>query len=225
MKYLVPWVANVINCFFIGFTWYKKKYLYLLGIFFLQIFLYLICAHKVFLIAPFLVTFLLFSIQKEKVLTFMLIVLITVIISSFVLFKNELSIRPASLFIRRGLYVPAQVSNYYYDFFSKNPKTNLAQSKIGLNLAENPYGDFNLPLPRVMGLIYRDSSDLNMNTGYVGDAYMNFGFAGVIFYSFLLGLTLVIIDTFSRNVSMYITISCLTMPIFKLMNSALSTVV
>ena len=123
--------------------------------------------------------------------------------------------------IRRTFFVPAQVAFYYYDFFSANPNTHLSQSSIGLLLGtQNPYKNENIP--KMLGNKYIGTG-VNMNTGYIGDAFMNFGFVGVILFSIILGFILVLLDSITNHVKWTISISIVIIPIFTLVNGALFT--
>jgi len=72
---------------------------------------------------------------------------------------------------------------FYFDFFSNNDFTFLSQHHLF-----NLFFDYKYPLdpPNLIGKVYYGSPDNNANTGLVGDAYMNFGFAGITLWGFVL---------------------------------------
>jgi len=220
MGYLLKWQANVINCFLIGLAWYKRKYFVMLLVLGLQVVLFLICAHKSFLFSPFLVLFLLYAIERKQLMLFSLASLVIVILFCFALYELKVTNFPASMFIRRVLFVPARISFSYYDFFSKNEYLYLSHSKMGFGLMEDPYEDYDMSVAHMMGMIYSDNPEKSMNTGYLGEAYMNFGFGGMLIFSLMLGLVFVVADSISKKTSITIAIAAIAMPIVSLVNGA-----
>ena len=223
MGFLIPWVANVINCLFIGLAWYKRRYLILFLVLGLQVFLFLMTPHKGFLFSPLLVLFLVYATRRQRVMALSLFCLISVVLFSYVLHKSNISNYPASLFVRRVFFLPSRVSFCYYDFFSSNEHMHLSESKMGFGLFDNPHEHYQMSIPNIMGMIYANNPDCNMNTGYIGDAFMNFGLVGILVFSLILGLVLVAADSLSRGVGMYATTAAVGVPLFKLINAALFT--
>ena len=127
---------------------------------------------------------------------------------------------PASLLIRRVLFVPAQLSFYYYDFFSKHQLMYLAESHLNPVLS-NPY---TMPTVHLIGKIYYNSPAMAANTGYLGDAYMNFGFLGMLLFSVILGILVVIMDSITARTDITVAVGATIMPIYALVNGALFTV-
>lgn len=224
MGYLVPWQANIVNCFLIGFTWYKRRYFAFILVAGLQLLIFLITAHKAFLFNPLLILFLIYAVKRKRLMSLSLVGFISIVLFSFALYELKITNMPASLFIRRTLFVPAKISFDYYDFFSQNEKTNLSQSKIGLGLFENPYEDYDMSTANMMGMYYYNDAKCNMNAGYMGDAYMNFGFVGMLIFGSIVGLIFVVADSFSRNISIFAAIAFFVKPITGLVNGALFTV-
>jgi hypothetical protein len=116
--------------------------------------------------------------------------------------------------------VPAQLSFFYYDFFSENGFTFLSQHHIFRNFIEYPYY---LDPPHLIANFYFNESEANANNGIYADAYMNFGFVGFVLWAFLLTIILKLADGFSRNKKIIITIAAVAMPVISLSNSALLT--
>jgi len=223
MGYLVPWQANVINPFLIGLASYRRRYFTLLAVLGFQLLLFLITAHKSYLFAPFFVIALMYVLRKGQAFRLILWGAIVAVILSFALYAFGLSNMPASLFIRRTLFVPAQISFRYYDFFSKNELTYLSQSHLGILLpAENPYKSYD-NIAKMMGGIYTGNPECNMNTGYMGDAYMNFGPPGIFIFSVILGVFFLIADSVARKTDISLGIAAMAMPIIGLVNGALFT--
>ncbi|HBE44898.1 MAG TPA: hypothetical protein DDW17_05440 [Deltaproteobacteria bacterium] len=223
INYLVRWVTNVLNCFLIGLAVYERKYWLLIPAVFLQMVIYAITGHKSMFFAPFAVLFLLIIVKRWRLMRVATLSLLVLFMLCYILYVMGVSSLPASLLIRRVFYNPPQISYMYYDYFSRNPHTYLSQSKAGLGLAENPYETSNLPITKMMGSIYAGNENTNVNTGYLGDAFMNFGFGGMMVFSYILGLIMVMIDSLSRRTNIYIAVACSVIPMQKLINGSLFT--
>jgi len=82
----------------------------------------------------------------------------------------------------RSYYLPALISNKFYDFFCNNPPDFLKQSilrRFGL------ISKYEIPIPYLIDSIYF-MGDSSANTGLFADAFSNFGPLGTIIYPFLL---------------------------------------
>ena len=224
MGYLFKWQGNVINCFFIGLAYSKRQYLVFVLVFGFQVLLFLICAHKSFLFSPFLVLWLLYAIKRGRVMMLTLVCLILVVVFCFALQRFEVSNMPASVVIRRGFFVPARVSFWYYDFFSENEHVYLSQSKMSLGLFYNPYEHYDMSIANIMGMIYADNPRRHMNTGYIGNAYMHFGFVGMLIFSVIFGMILIVIDSICRKKDISIAMGAVGIPIVSLLNGGFFSV-
>lgn len=102
-----------------------------------------------------------------------------------------------SLLIRRTFFVPAQLSFYYYDFFSNHQHLSLSHS-ILKTYFDYPY---DLPPSHLIGKVYFDKPEMSANNGIVADAFMNFGIWGIIIWFFLLTVLLKLTDkvTYMKN--------------------------
>ena len=76
---------------------------------------------------------------------------------------------------------------------------------------------------RIRLKIYYGSPQNNANTGIVGDAYMNFGFAGLALWGIILIIILKLVDSCSNRVDIRVGVAAIAMPTITLMNSALLT--
>ena len=142
----------------------------------------------------------------------------------YTIYAVGLSITPGSLFIRRVLFIPAQVNFYYYDFFSTNELTYLSQSHLGLPFSiQNPYEGYD-NTAKMMGALYTNNPECHMNVGYMGDAYMNFGSLGVLLFSVILGVIFLVLDSIAARTSKIIAVAAMALPIKSLINGALFTV-
>lgn len=117
-----------------------------------------------------------------------------------------------SLFTRRTFLLPAKISFYYYDYFTKNDLVYLSHSifKSFINYPYQMYPAY------VIGKTYFPESAPKIygyaNTGIVGDGYMNFGYIGVFLWAILLATILKFADavTESKNIKIVWPILLLT---------------
>jgi len=219
MGYLISWQANVINSFLIGLAWYQRRYFGVATVLALQLLLFLFTGMKSFLFAPALVLFLVYAVQKKHFFKLTLKSFIIGISFSFVFHALGGSIMVPSLFIRRLLFVPAQNYFYYYDFFSSHQFMYLSQSILNPFFA-NPYG---MRITNMIGSLYYGQPAMSVNTGYLADAYMNFGAAGILIFSLILGVFFVFLDSLTKKTNMAISVAAIAIPLLSLVNSALST--
>jgi len=88
----------------------------------------------------------------------------------------------------RTFATTGQVSWAYYDYFSTHPPYNLSHSFLSW-LVDSPYHE---EPPSVIGAVYFDNA--SANASYWADAFANFGFAGILGFTLVLGLVLWIAD-------------------------------
>lgn len=194
MKYLVVWQANIINCFFITLSFKNKNKNTLILMCVLQLLLYLLTSHKAFLFYPLIIVIIMIFIKKKRFIIFSIYGIITSIVVSGFLYFTKLSIMIPVLVINRTLFLPAQISFQYYKYFSNNGFTLLSHSIFSKFFSTPVY---NIHPIKLIGTVYYSGNWAN--TGYLGDAYMNFGIFGMLFFSFILGVILKIIDSVSNS--------------------------
>lgn len=223
LMYFVFWQIKVINPFLIGFCYYQKKYRGLFIVLIMQLILYLITGHKSILFSPVLVLAVAYILKHNKsIMGLVSKLLVCGISSSLLIFLANISEWPANLLIRRVLFVPALNYFHYYDFFSSHRQfLYLAEGQIGRLLSiKSPY---DMPIVNLIGETYYNNPATSANTGYLGDAYANFGWYGMILFSLILGILLLLIDSFSSKSELSITMAAMIVPAFSLIESALLT--
>jgi oligosaccharide repeat unit polymerase len=220
LGYFLNWLAYIINpTFFVIFS-IKKRWILSAVIIFLQILLFSVTGAKAFLFALPFVLILMWVAGRKNILALMTSGLIVIILIGMFSYWLVDDLWISSLFARRTLLVPAQLSFLYYDFFSQNAHTFLSQHHVFQNFTEYPY---HLNPPHLIGEVYFNEPELGANNGLYADAYMNFGFIGFVLWAFLLTIILKLIDSFSRNKKIITTIAVVAMPTLSLVNSALLT--
>jgi len=218
--YLFTWLAYVINPISFAFYINKKRWLFAGLIVVFQIFLFSNTGEKTFLFALPFTLILMWIVSRKNPLAWIATGLSAIILLGILSYYLIGDIWISSLFTRRSLLVPAQLSFFYYDFFSKNGLTFLSQHHIFRNFINYPY---HLAPPYLIGEVYFNRPEMSANNGIYGDAYMNFGFIGFVLWAFLLAIILKLIDSFSKNKKITATIAAIAMPSIFLINSAFLT--
>ena len=96
---------------------------------------------------------------------------------------------------RRVFATPGQVGWYYFEYFSEHPLYQLTHSFLGW-LGTNEYG---VPPPEAIGSVYFPGTGTNANANFWSDAFANFGFAGIVGFTLVLGLVLWVADALGRG--------------------------
>jgi len=221
MGYMVQWQAKIINPFLITTSYIKgnKKMLFISV--FLQVVLYLITAHKSFLLIPLAIVIVLNILKKKDFLTIGSLVAPLGILCAFLVYKIFDYIMVPSLIIRRLLFVPAQLKFFYYDFFSKHEFLYFSEGLFGKIFGLNtPYS---IKTANMIGGLYLGSYETNANTGYIADAYANMGVFGMLIITLLFTFILILIDSLSKKISKELVIGLCLSPILSLNDGALFT--
>ncbi len=218
--YLFGWLAYIVNPIFFALFVVKRKWIFAVLVFALQLLLFSVTGHKTSLFALPFVLVLMWVVARKNPLAWMGIGLVGIILLGMACYWLIDDIWILSLFTRRTLLVPAQVSFCYYDFFSEHGPISLSTTRIFRSFLDYPY---DLSPPHLIGQVYFNRPEMNANNGIVADAYMNFGFAGLILWAILLAVILKLVDTFSKGKNIKVAIASIAMPVIAFTNSALLT--
>jgi hypothetical protein len=224
MGYFLPWSAYSINTFLIAFFLYKNNKTGLIFVIFFQVFLYATTGFKSYLFAPLLIFVIHIGLNKWKVrklLPFLTFGFIVVVVYAHLRYVLADDILTASIFTRRNFFSPAQISFLYYEFFSVNPFVYLSDSLFKLFI-DNPYGTI-IPVRYIVSE-YFYGRQFGLNVGFIGNAFMNFGYFGIFLFSALLGLVLKTIDGISTDIPISVTVSSIIIPSMAFVNSGFLTV-
>lgn len=217
--YFVSWLAYIIYPVLLSIFTVKKNIIKALTIILLQLYLFFVTGMKAFLFAPVFVLCLMWIVTRKTPFQYMILGLIGAIITGILTYSFFNDILVLSLFTRRMLFVPARLYFIYYDYFSKHEITLLSHS-VFKGIFNYPY---ELKPVNLIGYVYFDRAAMSANTGIVGDAYMNFGYAGLVFWGVLLIIILKIVDYCAKGLDKRIGIAAMAMPVIALTNSALLT--
>ena len=168
---------------YIGFILNKKRFLFLSASITIEVFL---ITYSKLMIFSFLLIVILFSLCHKRIKNCHFNVHRFLITMIFILVLSPLFLALLS-FIRRALYLPAQISYLYFYYFSYNAYNLLAKyTHIIFNI-------YTKSAPYIIGSKYFLPTT-HANSGIVPDSYANFGLLGVIIYSILFLVIAYLID-------------------------------
>ena len=121
----------------------------------------------------------------------------------------------------RMYVLPAQLTYYYYEYFSIHPKFELSHSFLRW-FSTQPYAQ---EPPDLIGSVYFPGTGTHANAGLWADAYANFGVAGILAFSVVFGLVLWAADGVSRNRDMRIVGALLGVAALAINSGALFTAI
>lgn len=203
--YLVNWSAKVFLPFLalvaIYNTQKKIKYLPLLVVSFIEIYLFSVTGNKAYLFSLLLALFLGYVLTDRNQLfklNFLFAGMALMCLFSLWMFDD---IWLGSLFIRRMLFIPAKLSFNYFEFFSEHQYVYLSHS-IFSSFIPYPYS---LDPPFLIGQVFFDKPEMNANNGIMVDGYMNFGIPGLIIWAFILSVLIRLADSvsFDKNIRIF----------------------
>ena len=99
----------------------------------------------------------------------------------------------AIILVRRLLIMPAQLSSYYFDFWTDNPLVWMGDGWLGrLGITHNPYS---YGAPMVIGAQYFGNPQTNANANLWAAAFAQFGYLGVFVTSITAAFFLRLLDS------------------------------
>lgn len=217
-SYLFTWSANVILP--MGFLYLIMAKRYLLSAFPLLSILLLFSAtgmKSMLFTIPIVLVFALF-LKIEKSSLWLALILVMLSVACLALFFWFDQIMPISLFTRRVFLVPAQISNFYYDFFKVEGQINLSHSIFGSFV---PYR-FETEPAKFMSRVFV-GSESNFNTGIIADGFSNFGAIGVFCWAIFLSFIIRLLDSVCKGKARIAAMAGYIMFLSSLSNAALIT--
>ncbi len=173
--YTYNWLTNILLPILLVMSIRQKNY-GLLGFAIIAIvYLFLCNAMKSVLISiPFLILFY-FGDYVKKASLFLLICVTVCFVNVLV---PDIFI---TVFVNRTFYITALLNHYYFDFFNNNAihlSSSVFRSFIDYPYTETP--------ARLIGREYFGRTEMNANNGFPGDAFMNFGYFGILIFASLI---------------------------------------
>jgi hypothetical protein len=188
--YIVPWAANAINPLLMALGIARRRpqlvVLGLLG----QLLIFADTGYKSVFFSIVLVPLVYFALSRASRSFGLVAILGTPAVLVFAVVASSLPALSLGLTLARRVFaVPGHLGWYYYEYFSGHPQYHLSQSFLSW-LSDNPY---NMDPPLVIGSVYfRSGVDANANMW--ADGFANFGFAGIIAFTIVCGLVLLVVD-------------------------------
>jgi hypothetical protein len=110
----------------------------------------------------------------------------------------------ASMAVRRGIILPAELTSTYLNWFLENPYLWWAESKLTLGALPSPYS---VKIVNLIGLEFSGSLDMGANVGWIGSGYANAGPVGVLLYAVGIGLLIASLAAFAERLDARIVVA------------------
>lgn len=120
----------------------------------------------------------------------------------------------ASLLMRRGFFVPANLNFVYLEFFSTNDFIYWSNSVLKYFI-DYPY---ELSATHVIGE-YLGNPRMGANTGFIGSGYMQMGLVGIITYTIIITILLTLINSF-KNLPNWLLNSVIVIPLISVFSGS-----
>lgn len=221
--YFVQSFSKVIVPMGIVLSLIYRKWMLLCVFIFSAVMLFALSSHKTPLFIPIVVIFVYwFSRYKNGVTLALFAFIILVIIGGLDFYLQQSGMGGfaglfGSLFVRRSIIAPSYLNWGYYDFFSNNPYSYWAGSKLSLGLVDKAY---DISLAHVIGEEYFGKEGLSANTGWIGSGMGQAGHFGIVFYSILIGLIISFLDSYSKKLGYSFVLSFFIIAVMTMTSSA-----
>jgi len=158
----------------------KRKFALAVFLLAALMYLYLISGNKIVYFSTFILLFFYFFGKKLETQLSNFFILIIVSLVIFPMIDSFLA-EPvlAGTFVNRFLFIPALLTQFYFDFFNNQPLF-FAESHFFNSFISSPYP---MPVGFLITWVYWGVPDVYANNGIVSDGFMNLGMAGVLLFS------------------------------------------
>jgi O-antigen polymerase len=188
--YVVPWAGNVINPFLMTLGMIRKRAeLVVLGVAG-QLLIYSATGFKSVLFSIALVPLVYIAISVARRSFGLLATAAAPVILLLAVAGDSLTGGTSLSLARRVFTTPGQLSWYYFDYFSVHPPYQLSHRFLGW-LFSNEYS---VEPAALIGSVYFPESNPSANANLWADAFANFGIAGIVGFSVVFGLVLLVVD-------------------------------
>jgi hypothetical protein len=163
----------------------------------LLLYLYLISGNKIVYLTTILLILFFYAGKsfETKLSNFLLIILAVLIL--FPLVDSYCLTEPilTGTFVNRFLFIPALLTQDYFDFFKGNP-LYFAETHFLNFFSQSPY---NKPVGFLISELYFNAPDSFANNGIVSDGYMNLGYIGVVLFSLFFAFLFSLFNSFKLH--------------------------
>jgi hypothetical protein len=218
--YAMDWQSNVLNPLLIGYGLISRRLwavaMGILG----QLVIYSIGGTKtvVFSILMLLCMFVVLRGTANVYLRLVGAIAMLVLAATVVDLASQSSVF-TTLFVRRMIFIPGQLTTLYFDFFSNHPHALLGDSLLK-GFVVYPYSE---GPPTLIGAYYFGGSEMNANANIWADGFANFGYFGMLAATLLTGLWLWLVDSSTNIQNRGLVVLILCIPSLTLADSGLLT--
>ena len=130
---------------------------------------------------------------------------VVLVFGCFFCFMLTSNFVPASIMVRRVLFLPVQIAGNYYDFFSNNSPDFFRQSFLRYIGLSSNYEQ----IPYMIGRLYYNAPSMSANNGLISDAMANFGYPGILIYPVIISTVFRWLDNSAKGLDhrIYVTVA------------------
>lgn len=219
VAYAIDWQAWVINPFMMAIGLRSRRLSWVLVGAAGQFAIYSITAFRSMFFSAFFLMYLLWATRSNKAFGARLAASWTAIFAGagvLQFFGHGLTLE--SLVGVRMTALPGLLTGYYYEFFSSHPQVHLGHS-IFKSFVAYPYA---VEPPYLIGYEYFHIPE-DANANLWADAYANFGYSGIVCFTFLFGIVLWLYDSVAVDRDMRLAALVIGLPAIALANGGLLT--
>lgn len=214
-SYIFGWFTNVVIPFAMLYALEKKRWYLAVACIMLEVLFYMEVGNKyiLFLLVPVLLVY--FAVKTGHMLKLMyaglcaMFAAVTLATALDMFAANAFGEKLGSIIAVRAIFFPAMIKFDFYGCFSQLPKICFSDGKIGRMLSLTyPYGaPSGYVINSYQGFEWLGS---NANTGYLGEAYGQAGFLGMLLMSAIFALILRALKAYDsrENHAMVVSLFC-----------------
>ncbi len=197
LSYFYHFLVKTIVPIALVYFMIKKKHVLVGVLALVLIYLYVISGNKIVYFTTFIIMFFYYlgSSYTSKASNFFILTLaflaVTPFIDSFVFEAPVLS----GTFVNRFFFIPALLTQWYFEFFDGNPYY-FAESSFFNLFVESPY---DMPVGYLLTKVYWNEPTVYANNGIVSDGFMNLGYFGVFLFSIFFAFLFSLFSSFKMN--------------------------
>lgn len=201
LAYIYNLEAKTIIPAALVFFFIRKRYFFAVLLILMLLYLYVISGNKLVYFTSIIVVFFYYVGRNyvSKVSNFFLLMLI--FFALFPIIDNFILERPllAGTFVNRFLFIPALLTNFYFDFFEGNP-FYFAESHLFNLFVKSPY---EMLVGFLITDVYWNEPEVYASNGIVSDGFMNLGYLGVAGFSIAFTLLFSLFNSFKIHKGFY----------------------